>query len=125
MSVSILSDQDRMSLGNGMNLRLLSARELLQARREAHELSESPLEQPLCSNACLVARALEVDGEERPLFRDGEQVLEALTAEEIEALARRWDQFRRSALPGEMGEERGFNPYFDESRFACRKESQR
>ena len=124
MSVSILSGQDRVSLGNGMNLRLLSARELLQARQEAHQLAESPLEQPLCSNACLVARALELDGEERPLFRDGEEVLQSLTAEEIEALACRWDRFRRFSVPGTM-EECGFNPNFDESRFARREESQR
>ena len=51
MSVSILAREDRVSLGNGMVLRLLSAGELLQARRKAHELAQSPLEQPLCSNA--------------------------------------------------------------------------
>ena len=55
MGMSILARQDRVSLGNGMVLRLLSAGELLQARRRDHELARSPLEQPLCSNACLVA----------------------------------------------------------------------
>ena len=35
MSLSILAGEDRMSLENGMDLRLLSALEVLQARREA------------------------------------------------------------------------------------------
>ncbi len=126
MSVSILSHRDRLSLGNGMALRLLSGEELLKARREAHALAQSPLEQPLCSNACLVAGALEAEGEERPFFRDGKEVLEALTAEEIEALARRWDGFRRSVLPHmEEGVEQCFNPDFDERRFSPRQESGR
>ena len=126
MGVSILSREDRFSLGNGMVLRLLSAGELLRARRQAHDLARSPLEQPLCSNACLVALALEAEGEEQPFFRDAEEVLAALTAEEIEALAMRWDAFRRSTVPSGWEEtERGVNPNFDESRFACREESQR
>ena len=126
MSVSILAREDRISLGNGMALRLLSAGELLEARRQAHALAQSPLEQPLCSNACLVARALEVEGEPGPFFRDAEEVLAALTAEEIETLARRWDEFRRGSVP-DFREEResGYNPNFDESRFIRREESQR
>lgn len=119
MSVSILAEQDRLSLGNGMNLRLLSAWELLDARREARQLAQNPQEQALCSNACLVARALAVDGEEQFLFADGKQVLEALTAEEIEALAERWDTFRRRSVPRrEEYTEQGVNPNFDDGRFA-------
>ena len=126
MSVSILAREDRLSLGNGMALRLLSAGELLEARRQAHALVQSPLEQPLCSNACLIARVLEAEGEPGPFFRDAEEVLVALTAEEIEALARRWDEFRRGSAP-DFREERecGYNPNFDESRFIRREESQR
>jgi hypothetical protein len=125
MGMSILARQDRVSLGNGMVLRLLSAGELIQARRRAHELARSPLEQPLCSNACLVALALEVEGEEQPFFRDVEEVLAALTAEEIEMLAQRWDDFRRETAPGAEVREMGFNPNFDERRFEGREESQR
>lgn len=122
MGASILSGQDRFPLGNGMSLRLLSGLELLQARREARALAEDPLERPLCSNACLVARALETQ-EGKPLFLDGKQVLESLTAEEIEALACRWDSFRRFVLPGGQEEvERGVNPNFDEGKFAGREE---
>jgi len=117
MSVSILSGQDRLSLGNGMVLRLLSGAELLDARREAGELARERAERPLCSNACLVARALEAQGEEVPFFRDGREVLEGLTAEEIEALARRWDEFRRSCAPGaQVSTEGGVNPNFDETK---------
>lgn len=126
MGVSILSQRDRLSLGEGMVLRLLSAGELIQARRQARAMAENLMEQPLCSNACLVALALEAEGEERPFFRDAEQVLAALTAEEIEDLARRWDEFRRCVRPGQVwDEERGFNPNFDESRFTRREESAR
>ena len=39
MEVSILARKDRISLGNGMDLRLLSAMEVLEARREATELA--------------------------------------------------------------------------------------
>ena len=126
MSASILSRQDRVSLGNGMALRLISADELLKARREARELAQNPLEQPLCSNACLVARALILEEGYAPFFLSGKQVLEVLTAEEIETLACRWDKFRRGVQPvEETGVERGFNPNFDEKRFFCREESQR
>ena len=118
MNGSILAHEDRMSMGNGMYLSLLSARELMQARREARSLTTEMLEQALCSNACLVAHALRLEGEERPLFQDAEEVLDTLTADEIEILARRWDEFRRATLPdGEGWMEQGVNPDFDESRF--------
>ena len=39
MEGSILAQRERVSLGNGMALRLLSALEVLQARREAGELA--------------------------------------------------------------------------------------
>jgi len=122
MSVSILSGQDRLSLGNGMVLRLLSGAELLDARREAGELARERAERPLCSNACLVARALETQEGEQ-LFLDGQQVLDSLTAEEIESLARRWDGFRACALSGAAQElETGVNPNFDGDKFRCREE---
>jgi len=122
MGESILSIRDRMPLGNGMSLRLLSGSELLLARREARLLAEEPGERPLCSNACLVARALETQEGEQ-LFLDGQQVLDSLTAEEIESLARRWDGFRACALSGAAQElETGVNPNFDGDKFRCREE---
>ena len=47
MSPSILAGRDRMALDNGMNLRLLSALEVLQARREADGLCRSSSERAL------------------------------------------------------------------------------
>ena len=114
MGGSILARADRLSLGNGMELRLLSAHELLEARREARKLTRSRLEQPLCSHACLLARALRAEGEESPFFQDGRQVLLALTAEEIEVLCARWDRFRRENIPNlEETVESGVNVNFD------------
>ena len=56
-----------------MELRLLSALEVLEARREAAQLAESQGERALCSNACLLARALESG--EKPVFDSGRAVL--------------------------------------------------
>ena len=106
MAWSILAGPDRLSLGNGMDLRLLSALEVLQARREAGELAQEAGERALCSNACLLARALEQSEDHTPVFPDGRGVLAGLTAEEIAALARRWSAFSREANPGpNLGEE--------------------
>ena len=60
-----------------MELRLLSALEVLEARREAAQLAESQGERALCSNACLLARALESG--EKPVFDSGRAVLAGLT----------------------------------------------
>ena len=48
--------------GQGLELRLLSAREVLEARREAAGLTREDRERALCANACLLARALERGG---------------------------------------------------------------
>lgn len=90
---SILAGAQRLRLEDGSELRLLSALEVLEARREAEELAKSAGEQALCSNACLLARALERDGE--PLFEDGWAVLRGMTASEIAVLATRWADFER------------------------------
>ena len=100
MEYSILAGRDRISLNNGMDLRLLSALEVLQARREAAELAGEEREWALCSNACLLARALEHSEDHSPVFSGGAEVLSGLTVEEIAALAGRWDAFRRESDPG-------------------------
>lgn len=100
MAPSILAGQDRLPLDNGMELRLLSALEVLQARREAGELAQEDRERALCSNACLLARALEQAEDHTPVFPDGRAVLAALTVEEIAALAGRWARFRQENNPG-------------------------
>ena len=100
MEGSILAQKDRITLHNGMDLRLLSALEVLQARREAAELAREDRERALCSNACLLARALERTEDHSPVFADGQGVLVGLTVEEIAALAARWSEFRKESCPG-------------------------
>lgn len=98
MEQSILNGPAALELEDGRRLRLLSAMEVLDARREAQWLARSDREKALCSNACLLAKALELD--DTPLFRDGSDVLEHMTVEEIGALAKRWAQFNRESNPG-------------------------
>lgn len=100
MSLSILAQRERVSLDNGMDLRILSALEIIQARREAAELVREDRERALCSNACLLARALEHSEDHCPVFSSGEAVLAGLTVEEIAALAARWARLRRESDPG-------------------------
>jgi len=95
MAVSILARRDRISLGNGFDLRLLSGLEVLQARRESGELAREDRERALCSNACLLARALERTEDQTSVFSSGREVLAGLTVEEIAALAARWSGFSR------------------------------
>lgn len=106
MAGSILAQRDCVELGNGMRLRLLSALEVLQARREAAELAGEERERALCSNACLLARALENSEGDTPVFADGRAVLAGLTVEEIGSLAARWGELHRAFDPGlNLGEE--------------------
>ena len=93
----MLAGRRRLRLEDGRSLRLLTAMEVLEARREAEELSKGEREKALCSNACLISRALERRG--RPVFADGRAVLEQLRLEEIEALAARWGKFNREENP--------------------------
>lgn len=97
MGLSILAGKDRKRLDNGMDLRLLSALEVLQARREAETLAQGERERALCSNACLLARAL--TAQNKPVFESGQAVLGALTVHEIAALSRQWREFDRSENP--------------------------
>ena len=97
----ILSRPDRVALGDGRVLRLLSAFEVLEAQREAEELDRRMglRDRALCNNACLLAKALERE-DRQPMFSGGGAVLGGLTPEEIETLSARWDRFRRSVNPG-------------------------
>ncbi len=98
MHSGLLGGPSELELEDGRHLRLLSAMEVLEARREAQWLARDGQERALCSNACLLARAVVRDG--RPAFRDGNQVLEQMTAEEIGTLAGRWSQFNAQVNPG-------------------------
>lgn len=96
-TASILAQVDRMALDNGMELRLVSAWEILEIRREAEELSTSGLDLGICTNACLLARALEAEG--APLFEGGESLMKALSLEEIGQLVKIWGDFNKRVNP--------------------------
>lgn len=93
----LLGGKRRLRVGRGLELRLLSALEVLEARRDAEELAGEGLERALCSNACLLSRALEKGG--RAVFSSGRAVLEGLSVERIGELARRWALFSRRENP--------------------------
>ena len=94
---ALLAGAERLDLGDGRFLRLLSAQEALEARREGELLAQEGGERALCANAALLSRALE--GPDGPLFRSGRAVLEGMTAREIGALASRWAAFDRAENP--------------------------
>ena len=82
----ILTASPRQRLPGGVQLRLLTAQEVLEARREATALAGEDRDRALCSNACLVARAVVRRG--RPVYGSGEEVLHRLTVGQVETLAR-------------------------------------
>ena len=94
---------DRIKVDEG-ELRLLSAWEVLDARREGDALAGEGGGRTLCRNACLIARALERKG--RPVFSDGRAALDGLRVEDISRLADAWGAFNREANPSPLdGEE--------------------
>ena len=95
---------ERTDAGGGRTLRLLSAREVLEARREGDALARDGRERALCRNACLVARVLEQKG--KPVFESGQAALEALRVEDIGSLADAWAEFNRKCNPSPLDGER-------------------
>lgn len=75
----------------------LTAQQALEARREALTLAGDSEELALCANACLVARGVRKG---RRAFPSGRAVLEQLSPEETEDLARRWAAWNRAENPG-------------------------
>ena len=90
----------RTDAGGGRTLRLLSAREVLEARREGDALARDGRERALCHNACLVAKALEQKG--KPVFESGKAALDALRVEDIGLLADAWAAFNREYNPSPL-----------------------
>lgn len=95
--LDFLAGPRQMRLESGETLRLLTAMEVLEARREAAELAGEEREKALCSNACLLSRALERGG--KPVYPSGRAVLEQLRVEEIARLAGIWAEFNRTFNP--------------------------
>ena len=60
MDSSFWAGPERTDAGGGRTLRLLSAREVLEARREGDALARDGGERALCRNACLVEFAFTV-----------------------------------------------------------------
>ena len=83
--------------GESCTLRVVTALEVLEARREAAELAANGEERALCSNACLLAKALWK--EERRVFQNGEQALCTLTPGEIGVLATELAELDRRENP--------------------------
>ena len=81
-------------------LRLLSAWEILRLREESVRLAQDGPERALCSNACLIARALERDGAQ--VYPSGEAVLKSLRVEDIVRLADTWGEFNRTCNPSPL-----------------------
>ena len=100
MKDSFWAGPERTDAGGGRKLRLLSAREVLEARREGDALAQDGRERAVCRNACLVARALERKG--KPVFESGQAALDALRLEDIEKLADIWARFNRSCNPSPL-----------------------
>ncbi len=98
--MSIRAGRERMTVPEG-ELRLLSALEALEARREGAALAADEKERALCDNACLIARALEKDG--KPVFADGRAALDGLRVEDIARLADQWAKFNREQNPSPVG----------------------
>ena len=95
---------DRVEAGGGTTLRLLSAREVLEARREGDALARDGKERALCRNACLIARALERGG--KPVYDGGQAVLDTLRVEDIARLSDAWAAFNRECNPSPLDGER-------------------
>lgn len=91
-------------------LRLLSVEEVRELFREGRELARtSGRDTALCSNACLIARALERDG--RPVFRDGRQALEHLAPETIAEISDAWGEFNAQCNPSVRDSEEHIREY--------------
>lgn len=96
MSEAFWLGAERCPVAEG-ELRLLSAREVLEARREGEALAADGRERALCANACLIAKALERKG--KPVYPDGQGVLDSLRVEDIIRLSDRWARFNREVNP--------------------------
>ena len=103
MEGGLWNGPDRVRVKEG-SLRLLSAREVLDARREGDGLARDGRERAVCRNACLIAKALERHG--RAVFEDGQDALNRLRVEDIARLSDAWAAFNREHNPSALDGER-------------------
>lgn len=90
-------------MDNGWTMRLLSAWEELECRREGEELAAEGRDEALCANACLLAHAL-LGEDGQKVFASGKEALETLSAGQIGEFARRWGEFDRECDPAPWDE---------------------
>ena len=89
-------------------LRPLTAAHLLRLWRESGEAAETDMERALLCNARVLAESCFYQGE--AVFQNGSDVLEALTAQEMETLLRQLATGNTQVAAAE-------NPAFDQARF--------
>ena len=94
-------------------LRQLTALRLLTIWRECGAAAEEPVERALLCNARVLAESCFYQGE--LVFESGEDVLDQLTAREMETLLQQMAE-GRTAVAAEV------NPEFDLERFECLRE---
>lgn len=88
----------RKALADGTHLRLLTAAEVLAARREGAALCSDAADEALCVNACLLARAWWRG--RKPCAASGAAILARLSVSRIQSLAKAWADFDRAEDPG-------------------------
>ena len=105
----------------GCSLREPSAALLLAIRREVAGMGlADELEESLVGNALVLAACCEQDG--RPVFADGQAVLDRLSAPQMELLLRRLTAWTGEAVEPSWQQEGTKNEHFDEGRFLRMKE---
>lgn len=102
MRGGLLSLPQVWELEGGYALRLLSAREELEARAQGEALAEGDRDRALWVNASLISHALLKKG--RQVFPDAGAVVDALTAGQIDELAGKWGEFDRVCNPSALSE---------------------
>ena len=78
--LDFLAGPKEMETEDGETLRLLTAMEVLQARREAEELAQEDRERALCANACLLARASAAEAQSAEASRRAAEYLDRIKA---------------------------------------------
>ena len=96
--LTLFAGSGKKELEGGFSLRVVPAAAVLQARREAMEAcGEDGAALGLWMNACVLARALYLEGERA--FESGEALMKTLSAERIEAWTKEYAELCRQENP--------------------------